>query len=112
MVSEYYSRTQQVIPVNRNDLEDLVTFDGLQFSAMSLGGFFLSGATWLGAEKLLDQEKFAWTPILALCSVSICFGLLALVAGFVLRNNKRRRLNRILKETSTISADNSPSVPN
>lgn len=104
--SDYLERRQEVIPVNRNDLEDILGFDAMEAFFVATGLFFLSGGVWLGAEKLLEQTQFAWTPVLVMCVMSTTFGAIFTIVGGVMRWKKRGRITRIFSETKRHSAAN------
>ena len=98
---EYLERRQEIVAVNKTDLEDIRTFDSLEQAMQTLGLFLLSGALWLGLDKIMSQPKFELTPVVSFCSASVVFGLLSLVAGLIMRNKKRARISRIFSETTT-----------
>jgi hypothetical protein len=68
-------RKQEIVGVNRNDLDDIKEFDGMQALFANLGMFLLAGSTWLGLEKVLEQEVFHWTPLLAVCATASAVGI-------------------------------------
>lgn len=103
MVPAYQQRTQVFIPVNRNDLEDLRTFDGLSAVFNGVGLFFLSGGLWLGVEKLTDERLISVTPGLVLCGAAVVLGGFFWVAGLVMDSKKRGRITRIFNETNPTS---------
>lgn len=86
--------------MNRHDLEDLMTFDGLELGFGAIGAFLLSGGAWLGVEKWLDQTEFHWTPLLVACALSAAFGAIFVGAATIMRWKKRGRIKRIFEETS------------
>lgn len=100
----YLVRRQRSVAVNERDLKELLTIDAVQQGLMAVGTFMASGAIWLGAEKILEQEKFQFTPLLALCIASAVAGLTLFTAGFVLyimRRNKIRDIFHEVEETTT-----------
>jgi hypothetical protein len=100
--NEYLVREQEVVGVNKSDLEDIMTFDGIEALFTGVGLFLLSGAVWLGIDKLLSQSEFQLTPLLSLCGVSSLFGLMSVVTGFLMRKQKRAKISRIFAETKPI----------
>ena len=98
----YLRRKQTVLPVNKNDLEDILDFDGMEIIFCGLGVFLLSGAIWLGIEKVSEQESFEWTVLLVVCAASIITGVIFLSAGGWAHYKKRRRIKRIFEETEEI----------
>lgn len=99
ITSQYLERRQEIIGVNRNDLEDILGFDGMAAAFGSLGMFFVSGAGWLLVDKLLDQTVFAITAPIAICGVMCLAGMAFLLAALYVHSKKRGRINRIFKET-------------
>jgi hypothetical protein len=99
----YLERQQEIIAVNRSDLEDILTFDGMETTLSSIGLFLLSGALWLGIDKALGMETFTITPILAVCTCSIIGGTILLVVGLMMGRKKRDKIARIFKETRSIA---------
>ena len=102
MSTTYLRRKQTVLPVNKNDLEDILDFDGMEIIFCGLGVFLLSGAIWLGIEKVSEQESFEWTVLLVVCAASIITGVIFLSAGGWAHYKKRRRIKRIFEETEEI----------
>ncbi len=98
----YLVRTQRSVAVNEADLEELLTFDVLQQALMALGIFMLSGAVWLGIEKVLEQDVFQFTPLIALCATASVFGTALLVVGLVLFKMRRRKVRKIFTETEEV----------
>ncbi|WP_139015779.1 hypothetical protein [Ensifer aridi] len=95
----YLERQQDMVAVNRTDLEDILSFDGLAAFFTSSGLFFVSGAGWLLIDKLLQQEKFELTTTIGVCSVCVVSGLMFIGAGLILHSKKRGRIHRIFSET-------------
>ncbi|WP_298919992.1 hypothetical protein [uncultured Roseobacter sp.] len=56
------TRHQELIGVNRHDLEDLLKFDTLAVGLGAFGMFLLSGAVWLGVEKFLEAKNLPNDP--------------------------------------------------
>src|SRR3712207_1630200 len=79
--TQYLQRRQEYVAVNRNDLEDLRTFDGLEMALFTIGMFFVSGATWLGIDKYYDMGHSGRTPLLFVCCLSVAFGMVMCAAG-------------------------------
>jgi len=100
--SEYLERRQEIVGVNRNDLEDIKGFDGMATIFGGLGMFLLSGAGWLLVDKILEQEKFQITPAISVCAVTSFCGAVFLLAGLYVQNRKRGRIDRIFNETRTL----------
>ncbi len=99
ITSQYLERRQEIVGVNRTDLEDILGFDGMAAFFGGLGMFLLSGAGWLLVDKLIDQPVFAFTPPVAICAVISFAGLVFLVAGIYVHRKKRGRIDRIFQET-------------
>jgi hypothetical protein len=93
-------RKQEIVGVNRNDLDDIKEFDGMQALFANLGMFLLAGSTWLGLEKVLEQEVFHWTPLLAVCATASAVGIFFFAVGWRMRSKKIARIDRIFSETS------------
>nr|WP_295889404.1 phage holin family protein [uncultured Devosia sp.] len=98
----YLERQQEVVAVNRNDLEDIISFDRMESSLAGLGLFLLSGALWLGIDKLADSSKPEVTPVVVFCACSVVFGALLVGIGYFMGRKKRNRISRIFQETKPI----------
>lgn len=98
MIPEYSQRRQLFVAVNRNDLEDLLSFDTLAGLFVGTGMFCLSGAAWLLVDKALSQP-FQMTALISFCLASLFFGFVFLIAGFYMHFRKRGRIQSILDET-------------
>lgn len=85
--------------MNRNDLSDLLAFDGLEFGLTTLGQFFLAGGLWLFVENILSPE-FEWSALTGFSLASAIFGAILWVAGFHVRSIKQTKINRIFEETT------------
>lgn len=95
----HLQRTQDLLPMTRDDLEDIKGFDGLQTFFFGFGMFLFSGASWLALEKLYEAETLSMTPLLSVCLVSVGFGLICFVVGLVMRGRKIGKINRIISQT-------------
>lgn len=102
ITSQYLERRQELVAVNRNDLEDILGFDGLAAIFGGLGMFLLSGAGWLLVDKLLEQPEFSVTTAIGICAVISFSGVVFLGAGAWIHTKKRSRIDRIFKETTPI----------
>lgn len=112
ITSNYLVREQEVVGVNKSDLEDLLEFDTMATGLGAFGVFLMSGALWLGLEKLFESDSFKITPLLAFCIASVLFGAVSSFVGMRMRNKKRSRIQRIFDETSlqkTTTAESSGS---
>ncbi|NGN44453.1 hypothetical protein G6N74_25615 [Mesorhizobium sp. CGMCC 1.15528] len=85
----------QWVAVDRQDLEELRTFDTLQIALISIGNFFLSGSLWIFAEQFFGREVFEWTPLSGFCVGAAMFGLVMIMAGCVLWRLRRRKVSNI-----------------
>ena len=106
--SEYLERRQEIVPVNRNDLEDLLGFDAMEAFFGGGGIFLLSGAGWLALEKVMEQTDFVLTPLIAFCGACVVFGLIFLGVAVFMRIKKRHWITRIFQETTRRSSANTP----
>lgn len=104
IMHQHLDRRQEVIGVTRDDLEDILSFDGMSAIMAAVGLFFLSGGGWLLVEKWLGKEGFALTPLAAFCFASVIFGLGFLTAGLYFHSKKRGRIKRIFDQTTTTDA--------
>ena len=99
ITSQYLERRQEVVAVNKTDLEDILSFDGISAFFSSFGMLFLAGSTWLAVDKILGAGKFELTPVVTACLFGIILGIVFLVAGIFFWIRKRGRINKIFKET-------------
>lgn len=100
----YLDRKQDFVAVNKNDLEDILGFDGVAAFLGALGMFFLAGSTWLLIDKITQMQAFQFTPAVAVCLPSMAFGLINLAVGLYFHRRKRGRIQRIFDETTEIAA--------
>lgn len=94
--ADYLNRRQEYVAVNRNDLEDLKTFDVLSAFLYGCGMFFLSGSVWAGVVKYFERGAFS-NDIVFFLLFAIC-GVIFLVVGHVVSSKKRSRIDRIFGE--------------
>jgi hypothetical protein len=97
---QYLERSQQVVAVNKNDLEDLLEFDTSAISFGGFGMFLLSGAFWLLMEKILEAKELLLTPVNAFCSLAVAIGVFLVYQGWRMHSRKRLRIERIFNETT------------
>ena len=107
----HLDRQQEVAGVTRDDLEDLLGFDGIAAGFGALGMFLLSGAVWLIVENALDADGFAMNSLMGFCLASVIFGAASLFAGGFFHIKKRGRIKRIFAQTKPLLAANTPSKP-
>lgn len=103
MIPEYLERRQEVVAVNRDDLEDILGFDGMAAAFGAIGMFFLSGATWLLVDHLATAEAYA-AGLIGVCVVSMIAGCGFLGGGAYAHSKKRGRITRIYNQTKPITA--------
>lgn len=103
LVPKYLVRQQEVIGVNRDDLDDILSFDRMATFFGGFGLFLLSGSVWLLVDKITSQPDFTMTMTIGICAVAALSGLVFLAAGIYLQHQKRGRINRIYNQTQTIS---------
>lgn len=103
VVTTYLDRHQEFVSVNKNDLEDIREFDGMQTTFATLGMFLFGGAFWLGAEKLSEQEVFSFTPMILFCFVCVSLGAILFFISWRVRVRKIGRITRIFRETAPSS---------
>lgn len=102
--NRYLNREQEIIGVNRTDLEDILAFDRRELRSGGLGLFLFSGSFWLLVPELIQQWKdkdvwFSLTPTVIICALLLVFGLYLLYDGHDIRRLKRGRIDRIFNET-------------
>lgn len=103
ITSEYLERRQEIVGVNRNDLEDILEFDALAAGFGGIGLFLLSGATWLLVDKVTMQETFVMTTTIGVCVASIVAGTGFFIGAWIMHHRKRGRIRRIFNETRRIA---------
>ena len=95
----YLVRKSEVVGVNRNDLNDLIQFDGIELGLCTFGQFFLAGGLWLFIEKSLSKD-FAWDALTGFCLASAILGGILWSFGFIIRTSKQGKITRIFEETT------------
>lgn len=94
--------------MTRDDLEDILGFDGVAAFFGGLGVFLLSGSAWLLVENALDADGFSMDALSSFCVASAIFGLACLAAGAFFHWKKRGRIKRIFDQTKPIPANSQP----
>ena len=98
--TEHLIRNQQVVAVNRNELEDILAFDASALNFGGLGTFFASGGSWLFLEGFFTLGKgAAWTPLMWVCALSVVVGLFLFAQASIMHKRKRSKIERIFAET-------------
>lgn len=105
----HLDRQQEVVGVTRDDLEDILGFDGVAAFFGGLGVFLLSGSVWLIAENWLSSEGFVFNELMSFCMASALFGAVSLLTGLFFHSKKRGRIQRIFNQTK-LHATNTPST--
>jgi len=104
----HLNRQQEVVGVTKDDLEDILGFDGIAASFGALGMFLLSGAVWLIADKSLGSDGFTLNALMGFCMASVVFGAACLGAGAFFHAKKRGRISRIFDQTKVVSDQHLP----
>lgn len=105
IVHSHLDRRQEVVGVTRDDLEDILGFDGIAAIFGGLGVFLLSGAAWLIVENALDADGFSMDSLMSFCIACAIFGVACLGAGWFFHSKKRGRIKRIFGQTTPLSAN-------
>lgn len=100
ILHSHLNRQQEVVAVTRDDLEDILGFDGMSAFFGAFGMFLLSGAGWILVERILSPSGFEMTALNAVCAASVVFGLISLATAFFFHSRKRGRINRIFSQTA------------
>jgi cytochrome bd-type quinol oxidase subunit 2 len=100
--NKYLDRKQEFVAVNKNDLEDILSFDGMSSFFSSVAMFLLAGATWLLIDKISQMQEFEVTSTVQFLGLCIFCGLVSLVPGVYFHLKKRGRIQRIFDETTEI----------
>lgn len=108
IVHSHLDRRQEVIGVTRDDLEDVLAFDGMSAVFCGIGVFMLSGSVWLIVENALDVDGFAMDSLMSFCVASAVFGAGFLLAGGFFHARKRGRIRRIFDQTTPRAASTPP----
>ena len=107
--TRYLERVQEVVAVNRNDLEDLLDYDT---SALSFGGVglsLISGAAFILLEQLFSQPEPALNTLMKFCVGLLLIGAFLLWQGKKMHDKKRNRIDRIFRETREYETASTPS---
>lgn len=102
MIPEYLERRQEVVAVNRDDLDDILGFDGMAAAFGAIGMFFLSGATWLLIDHVATADAYS-VGLVGICIVSIIAGFGFLLGGVYAHSKKRGRITRIYNQTKPLN---------
>lgn len=99
----HLDRQQEVVGVTRDDLEDILGFDGVAAFFSGVGIFLLSGSAWLIVENSLDADGFQISALMSFCIACSFFGLICMGAGLFFHSKKRGRIHRIFEQTRPLS---------
>lgn len=94
----YIDRTIEFIPVSRNDLNEFMRFDQLEFVVCSIGQFLLAGGLWIFIEKFLGPN-FSWNTLTVLCFAATVVGMGLWFVGLKIREMKRGKIDLIFEKT-------------
>jgi predicted transporter len=83
--------------VTKDDLREIKGFGWLQQGLFGSGTFFFSGAFWLLAELVSHNEKSEFTSWMAMCILSILFGLVLISIGLFLHYLREKKLDKYFK---------------
>ena len=103
--TRYLQRIQEVVAVNRNDLEDLLDYDT---SALSFGGFglsLISGAAFILVEQWFSQSEGGVNTLMKVCLGLLSIGVFLAWQGKKMHDKKRGRIERIFRETREYQPD-------
>ena len=89
---QYHTSTQGVVGVPVIDIKDAAGSAFEEFLQFSVGGFFASGAFWLGIERIVTAGYR--DTLFYICVVAFIFGIVLAFAGF---RQSRRRMNRLAR---------------
>jgi hypothetical protein len=89
----FHDRLEEYACVTRDDLRASMEFNVLAQFLFGVGMFFL-GALWPLVELLGHQERFEPTPWMAVCGLSMAFGLALAIVGLRLLWLKQDRLKK------------------
>lgn len=103
-----HHRYVEYVYVTRDDLREIRDGNALQQLLFGVGTFFFSGAFWLSLELLAHQERFAITPWITACGLSMLFGLTLAVVGLRLQWMRQDRLNKYFPLKRTNGANHRP----
>lgn len=110
VVARYLHRHQEYVSVNRNDLEDLLSYDTDALAFGSIGMFFVSGAAWILAEQWLGPDGFQMSPLVAVCIALLPVGSFLIWQGKRQHDKKRGKIHRIFAETEEIDGPHKANV--
>lgn len=95
--------------MNRDELEELLSFDMASMIFFNLGQFCLAGGLWLGIEKYLDSSGNPLPPLFWFCVAATILGLGLLAVGLFLFVMRRQKIKRIFAQTTVVGTSRSAS---
>lgn len=98
IVNEPVTRRQKVVAVTHDDLDDILSFDGVSAVFGTIGMFLLSGSVWIIAEKALGIEGLHLDSLMTFCFTCAVFGVLFMFASLYFWFKKRGRISRIFDQ--------------
>lgn len=108
IIHSHLDRQQEVVGVTKDDLDDILGFDGVAAALGGLGVFLPSGGLWLIDENTFDTDGFTMDSLMSFCIASGIFGAACLATSMFFHAKKRGRIQRIFNQTNPLSA-NTPS---
>ena len=100
----YLERQQEVVAVNRSDLENIRDFDKTSTAFGGIGTFLFGGGLWLGVDKFSDWAEGPLPLIVMFCAFVCALGLVFIFVGWFFAKRKTAFIDRIFRETKPISA--------
>lgn len=94
VTSKIHPREEEYAYVTPNDLHDVAAFGMLEYLLSQTGGFFFAGALWQAVAILSSQTKFEITPWLFACALSMVFGVVLLIGGYIMFRMKQQKIKK------------------
>jgi len=88
-------RRQQILAVQRSDLENIRNFGGTGSKFSTAGMFFLNGGLWLGVDKITSWFEGPSPAIIWICGFSVLLGIVLCGVVAIFSRNKSDFITQI-----------------
>ena len=83
-----------------DELEDLKSGSRDEFAWFAVGQFFVSGAFWLGVERMVTESVFWTDRLFQTCVILLLAGAIVSYANFRSLQRRRSKIDRIISTAS------------
>lgn len=98
--------------MDRDELDDLLSFDLIVTFFMNSGSFFIAGSAWLGVEKYLDRLPGQPLPqVYWFCVAAFILGWFLIGIGYFHFRMRRNKIKKIFSQTTVVGTSTKGHAP-